>query len=150
MTRCLILISVFLFGINLLYGQNDAESPILKDDIESHEYNISINIKDSDITGLCIMNIDNDEIVGTIINEFGVKFFDFKYTKGKVKIVNAFKRINKWYIKRVLSKDLGFFLSHMSYLKNIVDGKRELMLMPDNTIIIINKRYHIRYEFSHI
>ena len=45
-----------------------------------------------------------------MINEFGAKAFDFTYTNGKVKVLNVVAFLDKWYIRRVLRRDLKHIL----------------------------------------
>lgn len=159
MKRFLAFVSFFLLLFTPLASQDlEVQKPSsekitegvhFKDSITSQEYNILIHVRGNDITGLCLMNIDkNDDVIGSVINEFGVTAFDFTSNGGKVKILNALKKINKWYIKRVLSKDIAFFLSNRSSMNDVNIGKREIKFDSTGSITVINKRFKIRYEFT--
>ena len=83
-----------------------------------------MQVRGQEITGICIMNVAPDNsIVGTVVNEFGVKAFDFTFSKGKAKVLNVVGPLNKWYIKKVLRGDFTFILSSMDTSKDIIKKK---------------------------
>lgn len=97
-------------------------------------YSVQIDIRNAYISGICMM-MKEEQIVASIVNEFGVSALSFNYNekKDKVKIVSAMKQINKWYIKKVLRHDL-----------------REVMhrLKDGDTQSYQNARFNITYNFS--
>ena len=98
-----------------------------------------------------MMNIEADGgIVGTVVNEFGVKAFDFTYAGGKAKILNVVGPLNKWYIKKVLRGDFSFILSNIGRGENVVKKKRRLDVMPNGDINVCDERYNINYLFTPI
>jgi len=112
------------------------------------EYNMSISVRSREITGICfISGIPSDTIKGTVVNEFGIKAFDFLFTGGKAKILNVFKPINKWYIKKMLRHDLEFMLPLMMSGKKVVRKKRSINHMDNGEIMVRNDRYGINYTF---
>ena len=129
-----------------------------------YEYRLSAQIRDNEITGICILNVDADNIiVGTIVNEFGVKVFDFSYANGKVKIFNVIHQLDKWFIKRILRKDFLFFLSNFrqdertnaingnaNAERTILEKKRSMRQTADGKIIVCNNKYKIMYTFTPI
>lgn len=60
------------------------------------------------ISGVCIMVNDNGVVKGSLFNEFGLSALDFSYdiAREKVKLYDVMDRLDKWYIKRQLRKDL--------------------------------------------
>ena len=53
---------------------------------KSKEYNLQMEVRGQEITSICLMNVEDDgSIVGTVVNEMGVKAFDFTYANGKAK-----------------------------------------------------------------
>lgn len=85
--------------------------------------------------------------MGSAINEFGIKGFDFilDKQKGKVKLRNVVKFLDKWYIKRVLRADLALLLRESNTPRQM--RKRKLDIV-DGRIILENHRYHITYQFK--
>ena len=91
---------------------------------ESREYNLLMEVRGQEITAICMMNFEDDgSIVGTVVNEMGVKAFDFTYANGKAKVINVLGPLNKWYIRMVLRKDFSFILSNIDGGQNVVQKK---------------------------
>lgn len=102
-----------------------------------------------EFTGLCIISqADDDTTVGTIVNEMGVKAFDFTYAKGKAKVLNVIAPLNKWYIRKVLRGDMAFFLSNFRKGESANKGKRHLRFTNDGDISVSNDRFKIKYTFG--
>ena len=54
-----------------------------------------MDVRGREITSICMMNIEEDgSIVGTVVNEMGVKAFDFTYANGKAKVINVLGPLN--------------------------------------------------------
>ena len=90
------------------------------------------------------------QTAGTIVNEFGVKAFDFIIDNGKVRIFNVIKPLNRWYIRKVLRKDFGFAFQHIREGKDISVVKRMITFRENGYIAIENDRHKIRYVFTPI
>ena len=102
-----------------------------------------------EFTGLCIISQQADStLVGTIVNELGVKAFDFTYANGKAKVLNVIAPLNKWYIRKVLRGDMSFFLSNINKGQDADKKKRHLRLMPNGNIDVSNDRFKIKYTFT--
>lgn len=84
------------------------------DSVVSREYNLLMQVRGEESTSICMMNISADgSIVGTVVSEMGLKVFDFTYAKGKAKVLNVVAFLNKWYIRKVLKKDLAYILPRL-------------------------------------
>lgn len=78
-------------------------------------YNLQVEIRDSFLSGICIM-VNNDGIIASsIVNEFGISLMDFIYSeqKDKVKLCNMIKPLDRWYVKRLLKRSLRGMLKAM-------------------------------------
>mgnify|MGYP003294572440 CR=1 FL=1 len=78
-------------------------------------YNLQVEIRDSFLSGICIM-VNNDGIIASsIVNEFGISLMDFIYSeqKDKVKLCNMIKPLDRWYVKRLLKRSLKGMLKAM-------------------------------------
>lgn len=116
---------------------------------KSKEYNLQMEIRGQEITSICLMNVEDDgSIVGTVVNEMGVKAFDFTYANGKAKVINVLGPLNKWYIRMVLRKDFSFILSNIDRRQNVVHKKRSMTVTPEGDIVVRNDKYNIRYTFT--
>ena len=86
------------------------------------------------VSGICILHREGDVIHGSLFNEFGITALDFTYNmeKKKVKLHTVMKMMNKWYIRKVLKKDL-----------------RQLMAgLQDGQTTWKNERRHIVYQLT--
>ena len=81
------------------YPKGEGEKVTLKSSIEMEKAYLS---------GLCILRRQGDEVRGSIFNEFGISAMDFTYRAGKdkVRLHSVVKMMDKWYIRRMLRKDL--------------------------------------------
>ena len=96
---------------------------------------VEITFNKGYITGLCLLNTENDTTYGTIMNEFGIKVFDFVYREPskKIKLLHLMPMLNKWYIKRVLKKDMRNIIPH---------------LLESAAYEYRNEKYNIHYLFT--
>lgn len=116
---------------------------------QTREYQLLMNARGHALTAICMMEPAADgSLVGTIVNEFGVKAFDFTYTRGKARVLNVMGPLNKWYIRRVLRHDFTFLLRHLDDGQDAVQGKRRLTFAADGTIHLTSGRYKIDYTFT--
>ena len=101
---------------------------------ESIRYDAYIEMPQAYISGICILLYDEHVIKGSLINEFGITAIDFIYypKKEKVKLCSVFGAMDKWYIHRVLRKDLA------QLLQCLKQGETQY----------INKRRNITYNFK--
>lgn len=103
---------------------------------QKSKYAATIEMKKGYVSGICFLSEEGDTIKGCLFNEFGISAFDFTYLRSKqnVKLDNVIKMLNKWYIKRVLRKDM------VHVLDNLQRGISSYS----------NEKYHINYQFSRL
>ena len=101
---------------------------------ECIRYDAYIEMPHAYISGICILLNDEQIIKGSLINEFGITAIDFIYypKKEKVKLCSVFGAMDKWYIHRVLRKDLA----------------QLLLCMKRGGTQYVNKRRNIIYNFK--
>ena len=152
MKSCLTLIEIWLICLIPCFSSalGALSYPAVgSDSLVSREYQLLMQIKGQEVTGLCIINIEADNhMLGTVVNEFGVKAFDFSFSNRKVKVFNVVAPLNKWYIKKMLRGDLRFILPHLEKRQNVVEKKRRLSVLPNGDIVIHNDQYSICYTFT--
>ena len=135
MKRCLLFINLLLFLF---------QTPCL-----SKDYQLRMQVRGHDITGICMMDKSADDgIVGTVVNEFGMKAFDFIYDNKKVQLLNIVAFLDKWYIRKVLRKDLAFILSQMEQGVDFEKKPRRIQFKSNGEIEAVNSRYKIYYTFT--
>lgn len=123
-----------------------AQGPFRPDKDGKCSFNLEMDIRGHSITGLTIMQQGDGEVRGTVVNQMGLKAFDFIYneTRQKVELQNVVKMMNRWYIRRVLRRDLRFLFSHSS---NAHNRSHTLIVTPDS-VRLQNTRQHINYLFT--
>ena len=82
---------------------------------ERARYGVQIDVKKAYISGMCGMLFENGKLKASVVNEFGLSAMDFEYNpqKDKVKIINVIKKLDHWYIKRVLKRDLRILIHNL-------------------------------------
>ncbi len=134
MRRCLLFISLMILLCQEAAGQ---------------QYNLLMQVRGHDITSICVMDTQPDgSIMGTVVSEFGVKAFDFTYANGKSKVLNVISFLDKWYIRKVLRKDLAFILSNLPEGQDNAKKSRKITFSPDGHIDVVNDKYKIHYTFT--
>jgi len=143
----LLLISVLLFFCQLPCHAEEAAG----DSIVSHEYMFLMQARGHELTGICIVNFsERGDLTGAVVNEFGMKAFDFTINNGKTKVLNVIKPLDKWYIRKVLRGDLGFAFQHIRQGQDLTVKKRTISFDEKGDIHVENKKYKIRYTFTPI
>lgn len=61
-----------------------------------------------ELSGICILLCSGDTVKASIVNNFGATLIDYSYDtkKSKIKLHYVFEKLNKWYIRRVLKRNL--------------------------------------------
>lgn len=128
---------VILFA-SLFIIPSFASAQCLGESNRSNRYSVQIDIDRAGISGVYIMQEQNDTVLCAIVNEFGVSALSFTYNpvKGRIKIVGCLPQLNKWYIKRILKRDL----------KSIIP---QLQRWNENDPFeYYNPKFSIRYRFD--
>ena len=140
MRRFLVSISLFVLSLSGM-----AQALEVTDSCAS-KYSVNISFHGMTITGLCIVRDYGDEVIGSVVNEFGIKAFDFVFNKdkGKTKLQNVIKMMNKWYIKKVIRADLSTLLCSKNSDKKM---KRRTIINENGMLLLNNTKYNINYKF---
>lgn len=130
MRSCLLFISLLLSVLtSRLYAQTTFPA-----DGESIRFTAYIEMEKGYVSGICILHRDGDTVHGSLFNEFGITALDFTYRleRKKVKLHTVMPMMNKWYIRKVLKKDL-----------------RQLMIgLQNGETTWKDERYHIEYQLT--
>lgn len=83
------------------------------------------------------MRENDEQILGAIVNEFGVTAFGFSYKPktGRVRVVNVIPQLDRWYIRHVLRRDIRAMMPNL------------MAQQLDKEYEYYNDRYKIRYRF---
>lgn len=71
-------------------------------------YDFSMRRSDMELSGICILLCSGDTVKASIVNNFGATLIDYSYDtkKLKIKLHYVFEKLDKWYIRRVLKRNL--------------------------------------------
>lgn len=100
------------------------------------KYAATIEMKKGYLSGICILAKEEDIYRACLFNEFGISALDFTYepARRKVKLQHVIKMLDKWYIRKVLKKDLA----------NVVDN------LLKGVTTYTDEKYHINYQFTRL
>ena len=103
---------------------------------ERAKYAAYIEMPKAYVSGICVLLQEDGLIKGSLFNEFGITALDFTYNpqRDKIKLHSVMKMMDKWYIRKVLKKDLR------QVMKTLKEGQTEYT----------NQRRHIVYRFHGI
>lgn len=127
------LASISIFLLSMLSFSGAAQSLLPQENGSRTKFTTTIEMPKGYVSGICVIMLEGDVLKGSIFNEFGITAMDFTYQiqKEKVKLISVLPMLNKWYIKRVLKKDL----------KAVIKGLEQGKTTYENT------RRHILYQF---
>ena len=139
MQRFLLSISILLLSLSSMVVRAQefvaSDQQPLRDSIGCKmKYATTIEMAKGYLSGISVVVRETDVYRGVIFNEFGITALEFTYhpSAKKVKLVQVIKMLDKWYIRRVLKKDLQCVVENL--LKGISTYEDE--------------KYHIKYVFS--
>ena len=150
MKRFLLFISLWLATEWAFAQPRTSLSPALEG--ERTEYAVTLQFKKVHLSGICILKRMNAEIVGSWLNEFGVRAFDFRYTPSnhRIELSSLLETLDRWYIRRVLRRDLSLLLTYSDLPPSTpIRGRRIEHPSPERWILH-NDRHHITYRFSRL
>ena len=112
------------------------------------EYSVAIMARGAEITGVCIVKTDAEGSRGAIVNEFGIHALDFMVSadRRKVKLLNVIPMMDRWYVRRVVKKDLRTLFNATADGEQA--GGRTVTAEPDGTVTLTNTRYKLKYSLK--
>ena len=107
----------------------------LRDSMQKNDFRMVISTPKANITGICIVKQVDGIWKGSIINEFGLKVFDFVSTPKKCELMNVVSFLNKSYIKKVIASDIQFIMEidNPNYFKSVQSNRQ---FVEENLVII--------------
>lgn len=100
---------------------------------ESTRYTVAITFKNASFSGICVVKNIGTQIAGTIVNEFGIRAFDFTMSQDRrrVKLLTVMKPLDKCLIRKAIARDLKRLFNATTtdgYVS--VDGEKIIMRRP--------------------
>ena len=101
---------------------------------EKAKYSAYIDMPQGYVSGVCVLFNEGTVIQGSLFNEFGITALNFSYDikKEKIKLYSVVKLMDKWYIKKILKKDL----------------KQLMKCLQKGESVYQDEKYHVTYSFS--
>jgi len=136
--------------------------PDLRDSVQRNNYRITISTGKMNITGIWVVKQMDESWRGIMMNEFGLKMFDFICTPKTCELKNVTVFANKWYIKKTIAGDVQFILEidHPNYKKGrtahrnwnndtlTITGKsKTLQRFANGEMVMHNKKRGLTYSF---
>ena len=145
MRRCLLLCSLLIILVTGAYGQN-----YLLPLAGRQQYSVTIVARGAEISGVCMTKTDDVGTRGAIVNEFGFHALDFMVSadRRKVKLLNVMPMMDRWYIRRILRKDLRLLFG--ATMTGGLKSGRSITVSDDGTIVLNNARYKLNYSLKKI
>ena len=140
-------------------------TPELRDDEQKNDYRITISTDKFNISGIWVVRQIDNSWRGIIMNEFGLKMFDFICTARKCELKNVFAAANKWYIRKTIAEDIQFILEidNPAFKKGrtaqrsfdndtliITHKNKILQRFPNGEMIMKNEKRNLTYSFRKI
>ena len=119
------------------------------DNLPTKRYAYELSMERRHIIGIMITKDEGNNIVGTLVNEFGVSALSFVYDKkkNKMKLQDVMSMLNKWYIKRTLKNDLTYCIQILFDLPHKKKKGYEVTSSILELSIVNNKR-KLTYNFK--
>lgn len=116
------------------------------------ENSVVVDMRGDRLSGILMVKKREGGMVGTLVNEFGIKAFDFEYNsavKGRlgsgkrVKLIDVVRFMDRWYIRRVLRRDIDYMLG----FPNVPQDCGFEVVQEGKNIVIKDLKYRINYTF---
>ena len=113
-------------------------------------YGVAIEARGARLTGVCVVKTGEEGSRGAIVNEMGVHVMDFTLTadRRKVKLLNVLAQMDRWYLRRVLRKDLRLLFGATE--NGLRTGGRTVTVAEDGTVTLTNTKYKVKYSLREI
>mgnify|MGYP004526364493 FL=1 len=103
---------------------------------ESTRYTVAITFKTASFSGICVVKNIGTQIAGTIVNEFGIRAFDFTMSQDRrrVKLLAVMKPLDKCLIRKAIARDLKRLFNATTTDEYVsVDGDKITMRRPSRS-----------------
>lgn len=103
---------------------------------ESTRYTVAITFKNASFSGICVVKNIDAQIAGTIVNEFGIRAFDFTMSQDRrrVKLLTVMKPLDKCLIRKSIARDLKRLFNATTTDEYVsVDGEKITMRRPSRS-----------------
>jgi hypothetical protein len=131
---------------------------------EAGKFRVTITTEKINLTGILLVKYVDGAWRGSLINEFGIKAFDFISSPGKCRLLNLAPFLQKWYVKNTLAEDIRFMFEADNpgyvtgrrsertvgdgFLSVVYKGKKEIRKYSDGSLTLQNRKRNIFYSLK--
>ena len=114
------------------------------------QYAFTLQARGAEVTGICVVKTGLEGTRGSLVNEFGIHALDFTLSadRRRVKLLNVMPALNRWYIRRVVSRDLECLFHAQAAGR--AKGRRVVSVGTDGTVTLTNERHNLNYSLRAI
>lgn len=136
---------LFLLSLSLLLTALCATAQSAAD---RHSFQVQMGA--GSLSGILLMRADSTAVTGSMINEFGISAVNFTYRlpRHDVKLLSVIGFLDKWYIRRVLRRDLALCVELLRGLPASKSRGNYTITLSGDTTTVTNRRRHITYKFA--
>ena len=130
-----------------------AQHYVLGLDSTRSDLRISINMRGTQLTGiLIIVHDDTGELRGTMVNEFGVRLFDFSAPNRlrRTRLHHMMGAMNKRYVRHIVASDLTHLLRATNESCGHIVRHHTTSTDSSGLITLTNLRHNITYTLRPI
>lgn len=106
-----------------------------------NRFRVEIDFGRARLSGILAARESDGEIVGAVVNEFGIKAFDFECRGGRCRLRNVVGPMDRWYVRRTVAADMRRLFCGGGR------GRYEFE-RTDTAAVLRNVRRGISYELS--
>lgn len=121
---------------------------LIQDSVKN-TYQVTLQAGKNQFTGICLLKKTGSRWNGSLINEFGIKAFDFTSDTNTTRLQHTVSFLDKWYIRRTIEQDLHY-LFNMDTTGTGNEKKRYVRRESPTSFTLVNRKHHIRYTFNRI
>ncbi len=108
---------------------------------EVNRFRVGIDLGRARLSGIMVVGTSGEDVVGAVVNEFGIKAFDFECRRGKCRVRNVAGPMDRWYVRRTIAADMRRLFCGEG--RGLYEFESE-----DGVAVLRNVRRGIRYELS--
>ena len=123
-------------------GFESNEALFIKEQVNRHR--MIIKTPKAELTGIMVSKFMDGEWRGSVVNEFGIKVFDFVINNEKCRLKNTVSFLDKWFIRKTIESDINFLFGN----NEIQKGKN--LTVEEDKISLTNQKRKIEYYLHKI
>lgn len=119
------------------------------DEGERAEYAVVLEFGEARLSGICVVKRMEGRLAGSMLNEFGIRAFDFRCGAGdrRAELSNVTAFLDRWYIRRTLRRDLALLLNHEGGSQAETRRGRSIATLEDGSLYMRHLHRKMSYRF---